>query len=1177
MNRKLALLALVALLAAAGLWFGLQQNGAGRGSTPPGATPREDTQPDGASGTAELTAAPAPAADEAAPGARAQRTDAAPDALDLEHESFALDGARWVEVTVVLPPGLPLEDRPALIGFARKDGGEYEQWSANQLSEALGLDDSFAAEVEDEHHWARRAVGARVRLPFPADARGGVLFVQSRYLHLDPLEFALATTEAVTIAPELGGYVTGRCEFPAGISAPASDIELDFQGRADKDGLRGLARPDGREVRVRADLGFELRALSPSKKYAVVGQAKGFVGHVEMSFGIRPGEHHELVIPFRLGATIAGVVRGDGQPLAGASVRVEQRGRMPWMDDVSVETGPDGAFVLAGVAGGKVTLTARKEGWLEEESEALEVLEGQSVRGIELVLEAGGRITGRVRWPDGSPAAGAEVRAAKLRQNWLETQAEARSEADGRFMLGGLEQGPFEVFASLAPRDALEPTGRELAKQEARAALSNRARARGLFMDQRPGVWTASVTGVALGTPELVLTLQEPLPVHGIVVDDAGAPVRSFSVAAHPSGGASGSPEAREESFESDDGTFTLAVARAGDWSFRASAEAGEEDRIGESVVLGVPQGSAELRLVLPRASSIRGVVLDPAGQPVAEAEVHLGESAQEAAFAAFGGTDTRSGPDGRFELASGLRGGFMHATHDDWAASEPVALELVPGEALVDVVLRLRVGARITGQVFDAEGKPEVGQNVTCASGAMAAMAFGFGGEHSASTDGAGRFAFEHVTPGKVTVTALPSEDELLERMQEGADEQAFLSVLSEMRTASVEVVDGGEAHVVLGSKPKQPVRVFGRVSEAGVPLSEKQVFAFAEGGALLAGMKLATTDAGGHYEFVLDRPGDYVLGVGDGFGQGTGTQFYVAVPEVAELEQDLALPLGRIEGVVLGPDGPAGGVPLRLVSSEGTLGLEELSESNRTSTAGDGTFAFEHLQPGDYALHVGSDFGDGAFAGSPGDARFGQIVVDGLRVERDRALDGLVVRLARSGTLAGLVRDAAGAPAAGVTIFVRDSAGRAISASACTTDAAGRFTYGGIAPGRVSASARSTRLVSGESAEVEIASGETATLELTVSEGTFLRVALLEDDQPVRARLRVLDEAGRRVDDLLSMEDLMAVMSEGFSSRERRVGPLAPGKYTLIATTLDGKDAKSAVRLEAGQAERNVKLRLR
>src|SRR5262249_49442027 len=161
-------------------------------------------------------------------------------------------------------------------------------------------------------------------------------------------------------------------------------------------------------------------------------------------------------------------------------------------------------------------------------------------------------------------------------------------------------------------------------------------------------------------------------------------------------------------------------------------------------------------------------------------------------------------------------------------------------------------------------------------------------------------------------------------------------------------------------------------------------------------------------------------------------------------------------------------------------------------------------------------------------------------------------------------------------VTIFVRDAAGRAITSSSCATDASGRFTYEGIAPGRVTASARSTRYASSESAEVDVRSGETANVELTVTDGTFLRASLLENDQPVRARLRVLDEAGHRVDDLYTREDLLGILSDGFSSRERRIGPLAPGRYSLSATSLDGKDAKTAVRVEAGQGERNVKMRL-
>ena len=78
------------------------------------------------------------------------------------------------------------------------------------------------------------------------------------------------------------------------------------------------------------------------------------------------------------------------------------------------------------------------------------------------------------------------------------------------------------------------------------------------------------------------------------------------------------------------------------------------------------------------------------------------------------------------------------------------------------------------------------------------------------------------------------------------------------------------------------------------------------------------------------------------------------------------------------------------------------------------------------------------------------------------------------------------------------------------------------------------------------------------------------------MRARLRVLDEDGRRVDGLFSVNEFQSVFTEGFSSRERRVGPLPPGRYTLIATALDGKQARKSVTLEAGQEERRVELPL-
>jgi hypothetical protein len=65
--------------------------------------------------------------------------------------------------------------------------------------------------------------------------------------------------------------------------------------------------------------------------------------------------------------------------------------------------------------------------------------------------------------------------------------------------------------------------------------------------------------------------------------------------------------------------------------------------------------------------------------------------------------------------------------------------------------------------------------------------------------------------------------------------------------------------------------------------------------------------------------------------------------------------------------------------------------------------------------------------------------------------------------------------------------------------------------------------------------------------------------------------------VSGLYAAAAIEALMSEGFSSKEQRVGPLLPGTYTLTAIAPDGKDAKKTIEIKPGQEERPVKLRLR
>ena len=70
-----------------------------------------------------------------------------------------------------------------------------------------------------------------------------------------------------------------------------------------------------------------------------------------------------------------------------------------------------------------------------------------------------------------------------------------------------------------------------------------------------------------------------------------------------------------------------------------------------------------------------------------------------------------------------------LAASHESWAASEPFPVDVPPGATAEDVVLQLRVGGTITGEVYDEEGKPDAGQAVGASGDGFG---FSFGGEDS-------------------------------------------------------------------------------------------------------------------------------------------------------------------------------------------------------------------------------------------------------------------------------------------------------------------------------------------------------------------------------------------------------------------------------------------------------------
>ncbi len=1115
-----------------------------------------------------------------------------------EMETFELEGAVWVDVTVRLPEGDEHDPTLLLVALYPGPGSDFGDHELNLMKDQLS---SFVPRIvraardgrareEILFVWTSRRVpeSGVLRIPAPAAAPWGLLAISGRFLQQEGATFELSVADLpVVFEPVPGAWLTGRIHLPpeaAGRGVDHEDFDVNAYGRPrDERALETTAEYAAaldpsfrfRRADVYHDLSFELRGLNTSALYSIEVQADKLLDTRREGIDLAPGEHRVLEIALEPGASITGVVRGeDGEAVANASVRgriMIDRRRDSWHGDRSDGSG---AYALHGMPPGEVDLEASADGWEDSAEVTVVLAEGEIAAGVDLVLPRGDLVGGEVVWEDGTPAAGAWIEVfSPVGGRWRDGKnLEATGEADeqGRFLIGGLDADSFEIHAYCLA----SPTEEELAE----GGRGHRP-ARYVHLEApRRHAHQGLVHRVESGTLDARIVLAAPLSFPGIVVDDVGDPVPRFAIEAMPARDVANgySPEQMIAEFEVEDGRFLFGGLYAEEWSATAMAE-GYSD-MGEGVRVTVPHEGDPIVITLRRLAGISGVVLDPAGVPVAEASViATGEGPPEDIW---DGTEiATTGEDGRFDADDVQPIGLaLVARHDDWADSEPVAVLAEPGQPLADIVLRLRVGARITGEVYDAEGDPVAGRAVTCGIGML-----GMGEtEHMVLTDGDGRFAFEHVTPGKVTVMAMPSPGELMaaepdfETQTEEEIEQAAMDMLGRFKMETVEVADGEEVHVILGKEQKAPVRIFGRVTEGGGPLTEGAVLAFKEGGSLIDGLKLGRIDAQGNYEVTVDRPGEYVLNVSrEGLEGGPGTPFPVDVPAGTELRVDLALPLGSIAGRVIGRDGaPAEGIELRVAEEYTLFGLQDLDDPRSAISDLDGSFSFGTLVPGTYSVYVGAGYDFEKRA----DTSYGAVVVPGIRVGKDEAVTGVEIRLVGAGELTGVVRDAADQPVAGAAIFVRDGGGRLITnVSRCLTDAVGRYRYPGIAPGGVTVCARKDELTCEDHGPVTITEGGETSLDLELAEGAMLEITTLVDDEPVRARVRVLDAGGRRIESTYSAADLEAMFTEGFSTKVLSVGPLPPGEYRVIVTTADGKKAERSVRVRAGQTTRKVKMRPR
>ncbi|MBI5365058.1 MAG: carboxypeptidase regulatory-like domain-containing protein [Planctomycetes bacterium] len=1186
-----------------------------------------DTAPDRTASTARKSdaAAPAepatkhelaaPAPETVAAPMEVARRDSAP-AFTGADQNFDLTSAHEVAGRVVLPANAPADEtlRVWVVDLHGDDavGRVFFGRGDDPAGVLIGLAEQSGA------RWAHRPVAAdgSFRVPAPADATLVKVVLDGRYLYLDEeTQVELPRTEPpLALGAKLGAWIVARCTPPKTASAEdRAALGQAFVAGCEMGGRRG-GRGVRRSVPIAADWTFEMRGIAPVPNCQIVVDPERFVRATDKEVKLEAGRKVEREYDLAAGARVSGrVLGGADAPVPGATVTMERgksAGRfgdmaamMVGVEPRQAETDEQGRFTLHGLEPATVRIVATREGWVRAQSDELALADGAVVEGLELRLDAGASVAGTVAFADGATAAKAAVTLRKTAQEGAGNQRflggggehTTTCDDEGRFRFTGLEGGPFELHALLSqpfanagvskeedasaspsrPTRAIGPGGSMRSTRAAgprgrmRRSFAASDAAELLAPGERQGarVFVAQLADVAAGREDARLVLADPPGLRGRVVDAAGAPVQRFSITLEPDW-EDRSPldtSLHAEGYDSADGRFVLEGVPAGKWLVGAASEGAVQ--AGEKPTVELP-AKDEVVVTLSRSGTIAGVVLDPLGAPVPNAHVQRRSQGDTNPFAGLGMSDVECDEQGAFLLRDLPPGAYeLIASAEQWAKGEPLPITVAGGETREGVSLLLRRGGTLEGEVFDAKGEHVSGRSV---------QLFTMAGDMRQSSVGAdGRFREEHLTPGTYQVMLQPDMGQI-EKMANQAGEDADPSAfLAQMKMTSAEIKDGEVTHVVLGAPPKAPVRVHGRITRGTNAVTKGTLVVLNEGGALMQNMKFGKVTPDGRYEVTLDQPGDVVLVYAQEMGRNDGVEFYLSVPEAADWEHDLALPQCGLRGTVRGPEGkPLPNVTVDFARTDGPTSVMMFGGGNTRTTDDAGRYSIDDLNPGMYSVAAGgASVGQFGFGDS---SSFGRVVRGGLRLESDKVLEGVDLKLEMAGTITGVVRDSQGKAVSGATIYARTKDGELVHRfGVVNSDAAGNYTYKGLGSGTYTLSARTKALAAKDGAAVTLGDGESAACDLVVETGTILRVTITDkNDKAVRASVSIQDERGNEVSGMLAMDAMMEMMSQGISTTERKFGPLAPGKYVVTATTPDGKTVKKPVTL-SGQEERKLRIR--
>ncbi|HEV8232674.1 MAG TPA: carboxypeptidase regulatory-like domain-containing protein [Thermoanaerobaculia bacterium] len=539
-----------------------------------------------------------------------------------------------------------------------------------------------------------------------------------------------------------------------------------------------------------------------------------------------------VAIALQKASAIAGRVTDEsGAPVPGARVRIARDtnvralmrgGPSAFLGRPGVTSGPDGTFRLRGLSAEKnVTLEAAKTGYATAKRHGVTVKPGETVKDVALILKRGLEARGRVVDAAGQPIPGAEVRLSQSERGGARfvfqmagmnrDQADATSGTDGSFRVAGLEAGEYALAVS------------------------------------REGYATKRVPSVAVQAPGPsewpAVVLTAGVPIAGLVRNSKGEAVVGADVFAFGDG--AGPRNARTDL----EGRFRLegfSADRPVMVNVRADGYASLQKRLTPS--------PGEVVLVVKTSSTIRGRVEDAeTKRPVTDFTATYTESQGGIAggfrMVMAGGESEKAfqSTDGSFELADVPPGKWIvRASSLGYRPAEVSGIEVGEGETKEGVVVSLKKGGVVTGRVLDPRrGTGVANASVTWSEGSSAGMGPGMaalarldgGTQPAVTTDADGRFRFDGLPSGKITLSA--EHPEFLETSKQ------------------VDLEDEASVDLTLSLGGSIAGTVVGKDGRSGVPGA--QVLLRQQGSGMNFGDDSSRADASGNFAFEHLKAGRY------------------------------------------------------------------------------------------------------------------------------------------------------------------------------------------------------------------------------------------------------------------------------------------------------------------------------